>query len=64
LSTHISKVPQGRSNAACGFPEPVLAPFKMRYKFTILNSYRGFQVQALHNCRQVQIMDLAKLPRT
>jgi hypothetical protein len=36
----------------------------MRYELTVLNAYRGFHVQALHDRREIQIVYLTELSRT
>jgi len=60
FSAHAPKGPESRSNAAFGFPEPVLAALEIRYKLTVLNANHRLEVQAPHDRHEIQIVCLTK----
>ena len=56
--------------AKCGreshlsFSECVSISIEVRHELALLNTHYGFEIQALHNRNEIQVMDLTELSRT
>jgi len=58
------EVAESNGNSAFSPPESILATVELRDELTVLNTYDRLEVQAPHDCHQIQVMCLAELSWT